>query len=149
MLNCSFNWYLTKILISSWSGENMFSKSSFLLVFRFLGPGGGQDDWVWTPHHPGASSVCSDSNSTRGEGSEEGAGCHQGPGGILLPASGKRWLALWPVWKDGEDGATGLLGQRWSSSRSVSQSSVFCFFFLHVKHVSYPLCVLCGCCRFR
>lgn len=103
------------------------------MVLRFLGAGGGQDDRVWTPHHPSASSVCSDGNSTGGEGSEEGAGCHQGPGGILLPAPGKRRLAVWPIWKDGEDGATGLLGQRWSSSRSVRQWqwNLFGFFFLH------------------
>lgn len=88
-------------------------------LFRFLGPGGGQNDRVWPPYHPSASPVCRHGNSTRGEGSEEGAGGDQGPRGLLLPAPRKGRSSVWPLWKDGEDEAAGLLGHRWSTSRSV------------------------------
>lgn len=80
--------------------EFILKKYIYILFFfnsRILGQGSGTDDWVRPPDHTSASSIRSDSDRPRGEGSEKGAGRHQRPGGVVLPASGERRPPVWTL----------------------------------------------------
>lgn len=88
------------ILLYCLSILNLLKKIYIHIVFfnsRILGQGSGTDDWVRPPDHTSAPSIRSDSDRPRGEGSEKGAGRHQRPGGVVLPASGERRPPVWTL----------------------------------------------------
>ena len=95
-----------------------------LIGDRILGQRGGQPDWLPAPHYPGSPPVRRHSDGAGGEGLEDGAARHPGPGGLVLPPPGEGRPAVRALREDGEDGTAGLLGQRRSAARSVARFSL-------------------------